>query len=464
MNLKLEEICKATGGKAISSVKTVFSGVGTDTRKSLEGEVFFALKGDNFDAHEYLSNAFDSGAAALVVHSDENSLQEFIGKISIIKVENTLKSFQDLSHYWRKKHGVQVLAITGSNGKTTTKEFAAAIIGKYKPIAFSHGSFNNHWGVPISLLEIRPEHQVAVIEMGMNHPGEISALCKIADPDVVMVTNVGRVHLEGLGGIEGVAKAKQEIYESSNKNAIRIFNLDNPYCLKMYEQFGNENSICFSKNNSSADICLETINVDLEFIEVEGHIRGVHGKQVAKVFGEHNIFNLMSASCLALAAGLTPKQIWEGFAECRTPWGRNQIVNLQSGAIVIFDAYNSNPESLSTMIENSQMVTTRGKRLAVIGEMLEMGKSAADVHYELGRKIARAGFDVIWFVGASRDAFRKGVESEKYNKELLLSAEFDPVVAEKLRDRLGSNDRIWIKGSRGMKLEKVVQTLNPVEF
>ncbi len=461
--MNLNDVVSALRPQVLGEKFKEFSGVGTDTRADLRGQLFIALKGPTYDAHNFLGEAVKAGATGLLVH-DRLKAVEFAKQVTVFLVEDTLLGLQDLGNYWRKKNKAKILSVTGSNGKTTTKEFAAAVIGSAKNTYFNKGSFNNHWGVPMSLLKIKPEHEVALIEMGMNHLGEIARLCEIADPDVVLVTNVGRVHLEGLGSIENVAKAKEEIYQTQNKNLVRVFNLDNPYTEKMWERYKKAPSFTFSGRNKSADIFLEVTNDQPDGIEIAGTIKGVSGKTKVEIFGPHNVYNLMGAAGLALAVGIEPKKIWESLSLCKTAWGRNQKVKLKSGAGLLFDGYNANPESMTMMIENSKLVKVSGKRIAIIGGMGETGEGRDKFHFEIGQKAATANFDLIYFVGLPQEAFSGGLKSGGFSGELMMSEKVDLALTEKIKSHLTPSDYIWVKGSRGIKLEHAVAALDPVNF
>ncbi len=466
--IDLNDLVVGSQGKLVSQKQTEFKGVGTDTRKDLTGLIFVALKGPSYDAHGFLSEAVKKGATALLVHDASKVTDDLKKNTTIVEVADTLVGLQNLANHWRRKNSAKVVSITGSNGKTTTKEFAAAIIGAHKKTVFNRGSFNNHFGVPLSLLEIISEHEIAIVEMGMNHLGEIRDLCKIAEPDVVLATTVSPVHLEGLGSIENVAKAKEEIYQTSNKNLIRVFNLDNPYTLKMFDKYlvstPRKQIISFSGQDKKADVRFEVNSSNIEGVTITGEIRGKKGDARVAIFGVHNVYNLMGAAGLALASGLSPAQIWQSLHLCATPWGRNQKVKLNSGAEVIFDGYNANPESMKKLIENSMKVKHAGKKIAVIGEMGEMGAERENVHRELGGIVGAAGFDLIWFLGISNEEFSEGLEQAKFIGGRLFSKKYDPAIAEKIKVELRSGDRVWIKGSRSMKLEQVVKAFEPVDF
>lgn len=463
----------------------VFKGVGTDTRVDLSGLLFFALVGDVHDAHAHLLSAIDQGANGLVIHRPltESERQHLLRRVeakgfpvAVVVVENTLTALQNLSRHWRHKCRAMILGITGTNGKTTTKEFAAAIISTRLKVQWSKGSFNNHWGVPISLLSIAPEHDVAVIEMGMNHIGELKTLSRLAEADAVVCTMVGRGHLEGVGSIEGVAKAKSEIYEFAPRRSTFVFNLDNVFTYQMMTKFGGpqpdgegRRKLTFSVKGPS-DVRLQVTSQTPDSISVAGEIQGVDGRAEVPVFGAHNITNLMAASCLALAAGLSPQEIWAALPLCRSAWGRNQWVKLKSGARCLFDGYNANPESMTAALENARAMNLvppggQGKKIAILGEMRELGEHAAAMHEEIGRLAATVGFNHVVFLGPSYLRFSQAfIAAGGKESQLVARSEYNVGLAQEVAKTLTANDFVLIKGSRGMSLETFLKALDPVDF
>lgn len=460
----------------------VFRGIGTDTRVELQGLLFFALVGDVHDAHAHLESAIEKGATGLVVHRALNEAERLKIKtrveatgfpIAVVVVENTLTALQNLSRHWRHKSRALILGITGTNGKTTTKEFTAAMISTRLKVQWSKGSFNNHWGVPISLLSIAPEHDVAVIEMGMNHLGELKALSRMADADAVVCTMVGRGHLEGVGSIEGVARAKSEIYEFAPKRATFVFNLDNAFTKKMMDEFAGPNmdgegrrKLTFS-TQTSADVRLQVDKMTPDSLSISGEIKGVEGQAEIPVFGGHNITNLMAASCLAMAAGLSPQEVWAALPLCRSAWGRNQWVRLKSGARCLFDGYNANPESMTAAIENARLLKKyfTGKKIAVLGEMRELGEHAIASHEEIGHLVAQVGFDRVIFQGPSHESFTRAyLAGGGKGTDLATHPEFSAELASQIARELRAEDFVLIKGSRGMSLENFLKSLEPVDF
>lgn len=467
-NIDLQDVLKATQGQALSTVYKSFQGIGTDTRQSLQGQLFIALKGESFDAHQFLEKAVAQGAAGLVVHEQSPLLKSLQDKVTVILVPDTLKALQNLGNWARKNAQATVIGITGSNGKTTTKEFTAAVMESFKSVHYSKGSLNNHWGVPFTLLQLDPQKEVAVVEMGMNHAGEITELMGIAEPEVVCCTMVGRAHIEHFGTIEKIAAAKEEIYEAARPEATRVYNLDNPLTRKMYEKaqskFPQARLITFSTQDSRADVYLKLESVGLQSLHVRGHILDEDGEVTVPVFGVQNLTNLMAAAALGVAVGLDPEQVWQGLGHCKTIWGRNQLLELKSGAQMIFDAYNANPDSMKALLDNVKLLSVKGRKLGVFGEMLEMGRLANSLHEELGEWVGKSGFDKVYFVGASAAAFEKGLKKAGYQKTTRISAEFNDELAQDFAQDLHPGDMAMVKGSRGMRLERFVLPCEPRDF
>lgn len=488
--ISIEDLIEATSAKAISVNAQKFSGVGTDTRSDLNGKLFVALKGENHDAHDYLLQAIDKGAAGLLIHKDPlqmpiewnqklNSLKE---NISIFLVNDTLQSLQQLGQFRRRQWGGPLIAITGSNGKTTTKEFTAQLIKQYKNVHYNQGSFNNHWGLPLTLLELQSHHEVAICEMGMNHIGEISTLVKIAEPNIVGVTTVGRAHLEGLGSLKAVAQAKEEIYSlnTSQKNFLRIFNLDNEWTNEMYRRYSkilHSHLLTFSCENEEVDVHFQIKSMTFKYIDLIGVIKGVKNSAQIPVFGIQNKINLMFAACAALSVGLSPDQIWKALPHCKTIWGRNQIIHHPSGAEFLFDGYNANPDSQMALVENLKQLKTTQPLIGIFGEMKELGAQSELLHEELGQLVATAPFSKVFFVGNYGHNFKNGYQkqislqsncqtnlsiknSESINQTVQLFTDVDSQLISLVESLLPEKPLITIKGSRGVKLERILKSLN----
>jgi len=466
--ISLNDLLKATGGKTLSTKDTEFSGIGTDTRVDLSGLIFVALKGEQYDAHQFLDAAVTKGAAALLVHEKPATFSSLQNKITVVLVEDTLKALQNLANFERKKSKAVVVGITGSNGKTTSKEFTAALVATKKKVHYSKGSFNNHWGVPLTLLAEPSATEVSIVEMGMNHAGELTELCHIAEPDVVVCSTVGQAHVEFFGTVEKIAEAKEEIYKASPAAAIRIFNLDNPLTHKMYEHSlktqKSKRVITFSAQDAKADVCLKIDELSMSFLKISGMIGGEKGQAQVAVFGAQNLTNLMVAASIGLAVGMTAKEIWQGLPACKTNWGRNQLVHTRKGAEILFDGYNANPDSMRALLENVAMIKNSGKKIGVFGEMLELGSHSAELHQVLGEKVGRAGFDLVWFYGPDADSFMNGIKTSGFKKSIMISNSYEQSLASEIASVLDKDDIALVKGSRGMKLERFVMACDPLDF
>ncbi|KHD89203.1 MAG: UDP-N-acetylmuramoylalanyl-D-glutamyl-2, 6-diaminopimelate--D-alanyl-D-alanine ligase [Bdellovibrio sp. ArHS] len=467
--MDVQTIVNVTGAQVLGRKDEKFQGLGTDTRADLKGQLFLALKGEAFDAHQFLDKAVQQGATGLLVHEDSELVKKLQGQVTILKVSDTLKALQQLGTWARRQSKAKVLGITGSNGKTTTKEFTAALIGSAKRVHYNKGSFNNHWGVPFTLLQIPADAEVAVVEMGMNHAGELTELVHIAEPDVVVCTMVGRAHMEFFGSIEKVAEAKEEIYEAADMNTLRIYNLDNPQTHNMYvkaveKKYPREKILTFSSEDPRADVHLTISAMNMGELSIKGSIAGKSGSASVQVFGSQNLTNLMAAASLGLAAGLTAEQVWKGLPYCKTNWGRNQLVNLKSGAQMIFDAYNANPDSMKALIDNMKLLTVPGRKVGVFGQMRELGSASASLHEELGTWVGQAGFDKVYFIGDDYEAFGKGLQKAGYKNPSLIEKDFKESSGQDLGRFLQSGDIAVVKASRGTKLERFVFPCEPLDF
>jgi UDP-N-acetylmuramoyl-tripeptide--D-alanyl-D-alanine ligase len=451
----VEELAQAAGGQLLSSPHKDFQRVSTDTRQDLKGRLYIPLKGENFDAHDFVPKAVEAGARAVMVHAWRDEWKPLLEKAAFVKVQDTLQGLQALGRYWRKKHGFKVIAITGSNGKTSTKEFTYAILKDHFKTHASKGSFNNHWGVPLSILEAGPEQTHLILEMGMNHSGEIWKLCLIAEPDIAAVTNVGRAHIGELGSQAAVAQAKEEIYVATPK-AIHIFNVDNEWTMRMQTR-SHSKQFLFSAFRKDADVNLRAQRMDWNGLDLTGTIGGEAGQVFIPILGRHNVANLMTASAIALAAGLKPAQIWRSLAKIKdTAWGRNQVVPLTNGARILFDAYNANPDSVQALMKNLYEMDMTGQKFLILGDMRELGSFSEQAHEEAGERAASINFNGVWFIGDYAKSFWKGFEKVRKVAHAFSSPKIDPATAKKFLELVKSGDLIAIKGSRGMQLENVL--------
>lgn len=468
MKWNLTEIAQWTKAQVISEHEKEFSEMGTDTRKSLTGQIFIALRGEAFDAHQYLDQAVAMGATALLVHELPDKFRSLQDKVSILKVHDTLQALQDFAFEYRKTLKTKIIGITGSNGKTTTKEFTAQILGLYKKTHYSQGSFNNHWGVPMTLLKISKDTDFAVVEMGMNHAGELAQLVKIANPDIVVCTTVGTAHIEFFGSSENIAKAKMEIYLEARSECIRIFNQDQDLTFDMMypvaKKFPDSRMLTFSEKNPEADVFFKIEDLKTKEMRVSGVIAGEPGAAVVPIFGKQNLTNLMAASTIAYACRLTPDQIWRALTQCKTSWGRNQFIETKIKAEILFDGYNANVDSMRALLENIPILNCSGNKIGVFGQMKELGAYSQKAHQTIAELAGRSGFSQIYFVGEDCESFKEGLFNSGFQGPSFIQTAFTTGLGQRLGSSIKSGDIVVIKGSRGAQTEKFIAFCEPVHW
>lgn len=414
--------------------------VSTDSRKIEPGCLFFALKGANFNGNKYAQEALNKGAAYAII--DE---PEYYSNERTLLVDNVLKSLQRLANYYRKELGIPVLGITGTNGKTTTKELVAAVLSQKFKIAYTQGNLNNHIGVPLTLLSMPANTQFAVIEMGASHPGDIDELCRIADPDYGIITNIGKAHLQGFGSFEGVIQTKSELYRHlMPKNGTIFYNRNNPILHNLVKDYPE----CVSYGDTEADFCGDLIDSP-PFV----HVKAVFPKGVlylnTQLFGNYNFENVLAAACIGNYFGIDPLLIQSAIKNYRPTNNRSQLIT-RGELKIIMDAYNANPTSMKAAIENfAQNEGTR--KILILGDMLELGKYSQKEHQELLSKIKEFGFEEVFLIGKEFGAANQGFCFKSFEQvdELGEFITKNPI----------KNGNLLIKGSRGIQLEKILQYL-----
>lgn len=466
MNFKMkatltkQDLIEALKGQWIFKGKnvTAFSNIGTDTRKPLKGQLFFALKGPYFDGHDFLPEAEAKGAA-LIVGSDEKKIQSFVknSSIGVFQVEDTLKALQKLALFWRKKLHIKVISLTGSNGKTTTKKFTETLMSSL-PVSSSPKSFNNHWGVPLSLLAVREPQSFFIQEIGANQKGEIGPLTVLCEPSVAAVTTISPAHLEGFEDMETLAKEKQQIYENSPK-AQWVFNQDNPFTKRMFENFKSRSDkklFTFSHTNKKADVSLSILEERRKEMNIEGLIGGVAGRERVFVSGACHLENLMCASSVALACGIRPEEIWQKLPLCRTPPGRQNWFEWKEKKIsILFDSYNANPLSMEAFLQKCHKSKSQSGRLVfILGDMKELGKESKKYHRNLSENPYVKAADFIWYIGEYGEEVEKALSKEAFQGKFIRSKNYEKTRLLNLKEYLKPLDILGIKASRSLGLEQ----------
>jgi len=452
--LDLNFILSSTHGRLLSGKSgSVFSGVSTDTRKITKDEIFFALKGDNFDGEDFIKEAFNRGASGVVVES--TSSQDLNGKV-LIQVSSTLRALGDLASNWRMSFpDLKVAAITGSNGKTTTKEMTWSIVSLKHKTLKNTGNFNNLIGLPLTLFELKNENTAAVLEVAMNDFGEIRRLSEIARPDIGAITNIGHAHLEKLGGLDGVAKAKGELVENFNEHNVFVVNLDDLRverianglnCQKITYGINAKGAMISASHIESSDFSNITFNMNVQGIEFPVRLKGI---------GLHNVMNSLCAAGIALSLGCDTAQIREGLERFTPTKMRLQVLDTPLGFKVINDAYNANPDSMKRAIDELVRLKGGGKAIAVLGDMLELGEASEYEHREIGKYLSVSGVDDVITYGKYAANILDGAS----NSTNCFHAKTHQDAAKILIDTAKPNDLVLVKGSRGSTMEQVIKRL-----
>ena len=462
MGWTIEEIITATGGKLEGRPKASrFDEIVTDSSKVKTGSVFVALKGERFDGHRFVKDAINRGAGCLVVHQSLRAAD--LRTVAAVKVPDTLRALGDLAHFRREQYGPKVLAITGSNGKTTTKEMLAAILQRASlnrhsltgRVLKTEGNFNNLVGLPLTLLRLRKQHRVVVVEMGTNHPGEIGRLAEIAAPDLAIITSVAPAHLEGLNSLVGVAKEKGALFSSMRPGGIIVVNLDDPWVQRLGQKFGGRKVTYGEGGQIRAESGSLLDSGAMRFTLRAGHQRA----QVRlNLVGQHNIANALGAAAMAYSLGISLPAIRRGLESVKAYSMRMQLEKWR-GIGIINDAYNANPASMIAAIKTLAQINSRGERIAVLGDMFELGKRSQREHLRLGSYLARSGLDRAYLLGERAPDVRKGALRGGMKPDQVIVGESHRDIGKRLRAHLNKGDWLLIKGSRGMKMETVLSEL-----
>lgn len=436
-NPSLQQITEISGGMLKGNDNT-FSGVSIDSRTTLEGELFVAIVGPNFDGHDFVQNAVDRGATAIVV---ENFVEVSVPQI---KVRNCLAFLSDLAAIWRNQVNIPIIGITGSNGKTTVKEMTAAILSTKNQGLKTAGNFNNEIGVPLTLLKLRSSHKWAVIEMGASHSGEIDILAKIVRPTISLVNNVALAHIAGFDSIDDIAKTKGDIFRSLDADGTAVMPHNSKY-LDNWVYQANTNNILTFGNTDQADVWFEALSADLMSL----HLNNEQTLVSLQLIGIHNQLNAVAAATLASVIGFELPQIKQGLESIVPVTGRLEVKQHSSGGKVIDDTYNANPSSAKVAID--YLAALDCKTIFVLGDMGELGDASFSEHSKVGKYAKEAKISNLCTIGdASLHA------SETFKGKHFTSQES---LVSWLSSVLDENTVVLIKGSRFMKMNEIVDML-----
>ena len=443
--ITVQDIVIATGGELISGNKeTVINSVSIDSREIFENTLFVALKGEKSDGHDYILKAFEKGAVAAI------SEKKITSSNAVVLVENSSKALGDIAKFYKRKFNIKTVAVTGSVGKTTTKDMLSAVMNMQYNTLKTEGNFNNELGLPLTILRLKKTHEAAVLEMGMSEFGEIDYLANIAKPDVAIITNIGMSHIENLGSQEGIYKAKTEICNYFNKDSLLIVNADDRYLKKALEfkgfsvvGYGIEND-CQYKARDIENLGLYGTKFSVDIYEREYRIH-------IKTPGVHNVYNALAAIACGVHYNIGPNKIIEGIENFSLTKMRMSVE--KAGTLTLInDCYNSSPDSVNAALRVLSTQNTR--KVAILGDILEMGEFAKDAHYKIGEVVSENKVDVLLTAGENAKFIAQGAKIEEIysfdtTDELVLN------VSKFIKD----NDTILIKASRGMHFEKVVDKI-----
>ena len=445
---KIAEVCAGTiyGKEWINEEKTEAAGVVLDSRLLKEGYVFIATKGEKVDGHKFIPSVFEKGALAVIC---EDVPQEITGPC--IQVENSFTALKQLAAFYRQQLDVTVVGITGSVGKTSTKEFVAGVLETKYQVWKTQGNFNNEVGLPLTVLQLRDKHEIAVLEMGISDFGEMHRLSEIAKPDICVLTNIGQCHLEFLGDRDGVLKAKTEIFDFLNPNGMIFVNGDDDKLVTLKEKW-KDRLICFGRNQSNDVYAINEVSKGLlgSTMDIVGAME-VEGVQIP-LPGEHMVLNALAAAAVAKHLKLSLDEIKQGIKTVKAVSGRSNLIPYED-FVLIDDCYNANPISMKAAVDLLQ--SANGRKVAVLGDMFELGEEEGKLHYEVG-EYAKNKVDVLICVGKlAKEIYQGALADNTANQNLLYLSDKEEVYKH-LKEIIKPQDTILLKASHGMGFADIV--------
>jgi UDP-N-acetylmuramoyl-tripeptide--D-alanyl-D-alanine ligase len=451
MKLPLSRVAEFISATGEFDHKAIAQAYSIDSRTIKAGQLFFAVKGERMDGHDFVQQAIEKGAAGAVVRKDQSA--RYAVKTGLLAVPDTLVALQTLGAAVRRLWGKPLIGVTGSTGKTTTKEAIAHVLSSRFRVLKSEGNFNNHFGLPLMLLKIEPEHEAAVIEMGMSHRGEIAALAKIAQPEIGVVTNVAPVHLEFFKSVAEIARAKYELIESLPAGGTAILNADDEYVSQFGRDFHGK-VVCYGRH-PSADLRVENIESrgaagSVFDVVIDGH----RERATLPLVGTHNIYNALAAVATGMERGLSLEEAVGTLATLAPADKRGAVVQV-GNITIINDCYNSNPTALDAMVDTLAAMPAK-RRIVVAGEMLELGPSGEELHRRSGEHIAKKGIDILVGVRGLAQPMVEAAGHAGIRAEFVATPE---EAGEWLVRETHDGDVVLLKASRGVKLERALETV-----
>ncbi len=455
----VSDVLKATGGRLLLGNEGArFQAISTDSRTTKPGDLFVAIAGPNHNGHDFLQAALDRGARGVLVGEDYVGKESPVspGDTSWIAVGDTLVALGDLATFRRQQADLSVVAITGTNGKTTTKEMTAAVLGQAYSVLKTPGNFNNLVGLPLTLFGLRDSHEWAVLELAMNRPGEIRRLAEVAKPDLGVITNIESGHLEGVKDIDGVMAAKGELLEALGQDGTAVLNVDDKRVCKLGERFGGR--VVTFGIYSSAEVSGTALSQGRTGCSFELSWYDESVRISLKIPGEGAIFNALAAAAVGYRVGLPMEEVKMGLESIGPLPGRMEILTLAGGTHLVNDTYNANPGSVAVAIETLRSLKGSGRGVFVIGDMLELGQHSENAHKQIGILAARAGMTGLYATGNFAHSVAEGAIGAGMDHSKIFIGTREEIV-DILKDRLGPGDWILVKGSRLMVMDQVVEGL-----
>ncbi|MBU0483533.1 MAG: UDP-N-acetylmuramoyl-tripeptide--D-alanyl-D-alanine ligase [Proteobacteria bacterium] len=461
----LDQVLLATGGRIVCGrYQAGFRSISTDSRAIEAGDLFLALEGERYDALAFVEDVVNKGAAGVIVAR----IPEVLPSVPVILVDNTLKALGDLAAYRRSlMRNLKVMAITGSSGKTTVKEMVSTILETKMNVLKTRGNFNNLVGLPLSLLPVDYRHDVAVLEMGMNLPGEIARLTEIADPDIACINNIQGAHLQGLDDIEGVARAKGELFAGIKSWGKLVVNLDDQRVRRLVRKSPQE-IISFGRNQKAFIRATHVKSLGAEGMVFTLHIGGNRARLKVKCFGQHNVLNSLAAAAMATCMRMNIDEIAHGLSAF-TPYDkRMQVQKMAGGMMVVNDSYNANPASMLAALETLQDLRRGRKSVVILGDMLELGRESVAAHRFVGETVARLKCDYLFALGSFANNVTEAARKSGMVPRQARSFDGKSEIIDELNGlikagKITKGDWILVKGSRGMKMEDIIADLELLE-
>lgn len=451
--LTVKDILRATDGEiAIKTSNTAgleFDSITTDSRKVEEGVLFIPLVGEKFDGHDFIKSALLHGASASLTHKQTEGDEGG----TVIRVKDTKKALGDIARYYKQKYPVQSVSVTGSVGKTTTKDLIYAVLSEHFNTHKTPNNFNNDIGVPLTIFGIEKEHEMAVIEMGMNHFGEIDYLAGIAKPDIAVITNIGMSHIENLGSQEGIFKAKMEITKEFNDNNTLYVNGDDKFLNTVSSD--TYKVVKFGLDSSNDVYAKDIVNKGLNGIEFTVVYSGGEFRAEILQPGVHNVYNALAAVCAGMHFGVTVEECIAGLKNCKYTAQRLEVIN-HKGIEIINDCYNSSPDSIRAALRVQQQ-SLQPRKVAILGDVLEMGSYAGKAHYDLGTEAAGLGIDLLITAGENAAQLAEGAKASGMRAVKSYRTTYDAVCD--IPELIRSGDSVLVKASHGMHFEKITEAI-----